>query len=213
MNMKRYGFLFALPLALLVGCGEADELKTTATDTEEVVVAEEAKESAAQEEVETKEETEVQDSELGTNTIYMKNKALDIQETIASLTFTIDKVQTSRLQVAEAYRDSFDGQEEVTVVAVNAIVENTVDDTVSFHPNQATLVTNTGEQVTADMWFSDDVGGEFLGKVKKEGNVLFFVKALPEELTELKLVVDGPFDADYAQLAEDRYEYTIDVTK
>ncbi|WP_455331483.1 hypothetical protein [Exiguobacterium profundum] len=40
MNMKRFGLLVAVPLALLVGCGEADELKTTATDTEEVVEAE-----------------------------------------------------------------------------------------------------------------------------------------------------------------------------
>ena len=208
MKMKRYGLVLALPLALLVGCGEADELKTTATDTEEVVAAETEQQTA-----EPKEEADVQESELGSNQIYMKNKALDVNETIGSIQFAIDKVQTSRLTVAEAYRELFDGKEAVTVVAMNVIVENTIDDTVSFHPNQATLVTNTGEQVTADLWHSDDVGGEFLGKVKKEGNVLFFVAAMPEELTEVRFIVDGPFDANYEQIAEDRYEYKIDVTK
>lgn len=208
MNMKRFGLLVAVPLALLVGCGEADELKTTATDTEEVA---EAEASAADET--TAEETDVQESELGTNKIYMKNKSVTITETMGPIQFAIDKVQTSRLTVAEAYSDSFDGQEEVTVVAMNMIVENTVDETMSFHPNQATLVTNTGEQVEADLFFSDDVGGEFLGKVKKEGNVLFFVKAKPEELTDLKVVIDGPFDENFDKVAEDRYEYTINVTK
>ncbi|MBR2077273.1 MAG: hypothetical protein IKG65_05230 [Exiguobacterium sp.] len=208
MNMKRFGLLVAVPLALLVGCGEADELKTTATDTEEVAEAE----ASAPEEATTENE-DVQESELGTNKIYMKNKALTIAETMGPIQFAIDKVQTSRLRVAEAYRDSFDGQEEVTVVAMNMLAENTVDETMSFHPNQATLVTNTGEQVEADLFFSDDVGGEFLGKVKKEGNVLFFVKAKPEELTDLKVVIDGPFNENFDKVAEDRYEYTINVTK
>lgn len=131
MNMKRYGLILALPLALLAGCGEADELKTTATETEEVVEAEKKEAPAA----ESTEEAEVQESELGSNQIFMKNKALDITETIGSVNFAIDKVQTSRLTVNEAYRDSFDGQEEVTVVAMNVIVENTIDDTISFHPN------------------------------------------------------------------------------
>lgn len=208
MNMKRFGLLVAVPLALLVGCGEADELKTTATDTEDVTEAE-----ASAPEKSTSENEDVQESELGTNKIYMKNKALTITETMGPIQFTIDKVQTSRLRVAEAYRDSFDGQEEVTVVAMNMLAENTVDETMSFHPNQATLVTNTGEQVSSDLWFSDDVGGEFLGMVKKEGNVLFFVKAKPEELTDLKVVIDGPFNENFDKVAEDRYEYTINVTK
>lgn len=208
MKMKRYGLVFALPFALLVGCGEADELKTTSTDTEEVVAAETEEQTA-----EPEEEADVQESELGSNQIYMKNKALDISETIGSIQFAIDKVQTSRLSVEAAYRDMFDGKEAVTVVAMNVSVENTIDDTVNFHPNQATLVTNTGEQVTADLWYSEDVGGEFLGKVRKEGNVLFFVETMPEELTEVRFIVDGPFDANYEQIAEDRYEYKIDVTK
>ncbi|WP_236633347.1 hypothetical protein [Exiguobacterium sp. SH4S7] len=109
MNMKRYGFLFALPLALLVGCGEADELKTTTTETEEVVVAEEPEEAETQ-----TEEAEVQETGLGTNQIHLKNKALDITEVMGSVQFQVDKVQTSRLKVAEEYRDAFDGKKETS---------------------------------------------------------------------------------------------------
>lgn len=210
MNMKRFGFMMAVPFVLLVGCGDGEELKTTVTDSEEVVETDAEPSSVEDSRAE---ETETYESELGVNKIYMKDKELTITETMGSVQFTINQVQTSRLSVAQEYEEMFEGEKEVTVIALNMIAENTVDDTVSFHPNQATLVTNTGEQVTPDLWFSDDVGGEFLGKVKKEGNVLFFVKAQPEELTELKVVVDGPFDENYNQLAEDRYEYKVDVTK
>ncbi|WP_251128820.1 DUF4352 domain-containing protein [Exiguobacterium sp. s152] len=143
----------------------------------------------------------------------MKNRDLGIEETIGPIIFQIDKVQTLRLEVASDYRFFFDDQKEVTIVSFNVIVENTSDETVSFHPNQARLVTNTGEQVDADLVISEDVGGEFLGKVKKEGGVLFHVESMPEELTEVRFVVEGPYDDQFRKIAEERYEYTIDVTK
>lgn len=204
MTSKKWTMLFVLPLALLAACGDVEELKTSPSEPIEVEASSEA----------TPTETEdVQESELGLNTIYMKDKAVDISETMGPVTFKIDKVQTSRLSVNETYRDSFDGAEEVTVVAMNLVVTNTVDETIHFYPNQGTIVTNTGEQVDADLFFSDDVGGDFLGKVKKEGNVLFFVKAKPEELTEIKFVTSGPSNEAYENVADAQYEYTIDVTK
>lgn len=51
---------------------------------------------------------------------------------------------------------------------VDVTAENTSDDTINFHPNQATITTNTGEQIQAEIFISDDVGGEFIGKVKKK---------------------------------------------
>ncbi|WP_251139166.1 hypothetical protein [Exiguobacterium sp. s146] len=71
MNMKRYGLLLALPLTLLVGCGEADELKTTATDTEEVVEAEKTEEPVS----ESTTDAEVQESELGSNQLHEEQGA------------------------------------------------------------------------------------------------------------------------------------------
>ncbi|TCI58320.1 DUF4352 domain-containing protein, partial [Exiguobacterium sp. SH0S2] len=127
-------------------------------------------EAEEQEEAVTTEDAEVYDSEIGTNTIHMKNTELTMNETMGSVKFNVNKVQTSRLNVAEEYLDMFDGKDEVTLVVVNVTAENTVDDTIHFYPDQGTLVTNPGEQIDADLWFSDDVGGDFLGKVKKEGN-------------------------------------------
>jgi hypothetical protein len=60
---------------------------------------------------------------------------------------------------------------------------------------------------------SDDVGGEFLGKVRKEGGVHFQVDSMPAELTEVRFVVEGPYNDQFNTIAEERYEYTINVTK
>ena len=219
----RHG-LFVLPLVFLIGCGETEEAtssesteQTQQTTDEQTTSSSEGSESSKGEDTSEgiggSEEFEVEEDEIGVSQIYMKNRNLGIEEKIGPIIFQIDKVQTLRLQVSSDFRFMFDDKKEVTIVSFNVIVENTSDDTVSFHPNQARLVTNTGEQVDADMIISEDVGGEFLGKVKKEGGVLFHVDSMPAELTEVRFVVEGPYNDQFNKIAEDRYEYTIDVTK
>ncbi|WP_214760036.1 DUF4352 domain-containing protein [Exiguobacterium sp. s129] len=222
--MKVRHWLFTLPLVFLIGCGETDEATSSetteqteqATD-EETTSSSEGSESSKGEDTSEgiggSEEFEVEENELGISQIYMKNRNLGIEEKIGPIIFQIDKVQTLRLQVASDFRFMFDEKKEVTIVSFNVIVENTSDDTVLFHPNQARLVTNTGEQVDADLIISEDVGGEFLGKVKKEGGVLFHVDSMPAELTEVRFVVEGPYNDQFNKIAEERYEYTIDVSK
>ncbi|WP_251131104.1 DUF4352 domain-containing protein [Exiguobacterium sp. s70] len=215
IGLKSYGFILAIPLLVLVGCGDTEPSSTTTepTNQSESVPSTDSQKETTETETVQGEEFEVQEDEIGRSQIYMKNSDLGIEETIGPIIFQIDKVQTLRLEVASDYRFFFDDQKEVTIVSFNVIVENTSDETVSFHPNQARLVTNTGEQVDADIVISEDVGGEFLGKVKKEGGVLFHVESMPEELTEVRFVVEGPYNDQFHKIAEERYEYTIDVTK
>lgn len=63
-----------------------------------------------------------------------------------------------------------------SVVGVKFNIENTTKETFSTFPDQATLVTSTGEQIDADLMQSDDLGGEIYEGVTKEGNVNFFLK-------------------------------------
>lgn len=222
--MKVRHWLFSLPLVFLIGCGETDEATTSETteqtdqSTEEETTSssegsESSEDEATSEGIGGSEEFEVEEDEIGVSQIYMKNRNLGIEEKIGPIIFQIDKVQTLRLQVSSDFRFMFDDKKEVTIVSFNVIVENTSDDTVSFYPNQARLVTNTGEQVDANIIVSEDVGGEFLGKVKKEGGVLFQVDSMPAELTEVRFVVEGPYNDQFNSIAEERYEYTIDVSK
>ena len=49
--------------------------------------------------------------------------------------------------------------------------------------------------------------------MRKEGGVHFQVESMPAELTEVRFVVEGPYNDQFNTIAEDRYEYTIDVSK
>src|SRR5690606_26822698 len=96
----------------------------------------------------------------------------------------------------------FDNKDEVTIVTIAMKVENTSEDTISIYPNQAALTTNTGEQVDADMLLSDDIGGEFFGKVNKEGDVIFQLDAPADEITKVKYIMDGAHDTSYNSLSD-----------
>lgn len=222
--MKVRHWLFTLLLVFLIGCGEANEAtssetteQTEQTTDEETISSSEGSESNKGEDTSEgiggSDEFEVEEDEIGVRQIYMRDSDLSIEEKIGPIIFQINKVQTMRLQVASDFRSVFDDKKEVTLVSFSVVAENTSDDTVTFYPNQARLVTNTGEQIDAAFLLSDDVGGEFLGKVRKEGGVHFQVDSMPAELTEVRFVVEGPYNDQFNTIAEDRYEYTIDVTK
>ncbi|WP_214884568.1 MULTISPECIES: DUF4352 domain-containing protein [unclassified Exiguobacterium] len=222
--MRVRNWLFTLPLVFLIGCGETDEATTSETTEQTEQTTEEestsspkGNESSKDEEMSEgiggSEEFEVEEDEIGVRQIYMRDSDLGIEEKIGPIIFQINKVQTMRLQVASDFRSVFDDKKEVTLVSFSVVAENTSDDTVTFYPDQARLVTNTGEQIDAAFLLSDDVGGEFLGKVRKEGGVHFQVESMPAELTEVRFVVEGPYNNQFNTIAEDRYEYTIDVTK
>lgn len=222
--MKVRHWLFTLPLVFLIGCGETDEAtssetteQTEQTTDEETTSPSEGSESSKGEDTSEgiggSEEFEVEEDEIGVRQIYMRDSDLGIEEKIGPIIFQINKVQTMRLQVASDFRSVFDDKKVVTLVSFSVVAENTSDDTVTFYPDQARLVTNTGEQIDAAFLLSDDVGGEFLGKVRKEGGVHFQVDSMPAELTEVRFVVEGPYNDQFNTIAEDRYEYTIDVSK
>ncbi|MFN3632598.1 hypothetical protein [Exiguobacterium profundum] len=222
--MKIRHWLFSLPLVFLIGCGETDEATTSKTTEQTDQSTEEETTSSSEgsgsskgegtpEGIGGSEEFEVEENDLGISQIYMKDSDLGIEEKIGPIIFQINKVQTMRLQVASDFRSVFDDKKEVTLVSFSVVAENTSDDTVTFYPDQARLVTNTGEQIDAVFLLSDDVGGEFLGKVRKEGGVHFQVESMPAELTEVRFVVEGPYNDQFNTIAEDRYEYTIDVSK
>jgi len=193
---------------LLAACGEE-----SASEPKTEVKADEKKEATTAPEKEVKkeveqEEAEVQKSDAGVKTPYFTNKDLGIAEKLGPINLEINKVQTSRFAVAEDFKESFKNKDEVTMIILNIKAENTSDKTVSVYPDQATITTNTGEQLQAETFISDQVGGEFIGKVKKEGNVMFLADSKPEDITSIKFILDGPHDENLEKLAE---RYTVEI--
>lgn len=209
--MKKLIFSAALVLSLtaLAACGEEETKETTSTEeTATTTETEEVEKEAAEEDVSEPDQEvattdeEVTESELGKMTVHYKNK--EVNQTFESGTVkgSLNKIQVATLEVAPDYKSMFDDQDIVTVVTAEMAVENTVDETVAFYPDQATLVTDTGKQVDADMLLSDSIGGDYLGAVKKEGNVIW-VMPHDEGITNVAIHINGASDAEFNSLSED----------
>lgn len=85
-----------------------------------------------------------------------------------------------------------DGNEITTsAVGVKFKIENTTEGKFVTYPDQATLVTSTGEQVDADMLYSEHIGGEIDKGVIKEGDVIFYLeRGEAEKIEWVKLTWD-----------------------
>ena len=93
---------------------------------------------------------------------------------------------------------------EVTLVSINAEAENTKDEDVNFYIDQAKLITNTKEQVDSNMLFGDHIDGAFLGKVKKNGNLVYILKnTKAEDLKELEFRISDPSNKNFKNIGED----------
>lgn len=63
-----------------------------------------------------------------------------------------------------------------SIVGVKFSIENTTDGTFTTYPDQAVLVTSTGEQINSpNALQSTHLGGEIFGGVKKEGDVIWYL--------------------------------------
>ena len=210
--MKKLIFSAALVLSLtaLAACGDEETKETTSTEettatTETEAVEKETVEEDVSEPVKEEPATtdeEVTESELGKMTVHYKNKELNQAFESGTVKGSLNKIQVATLEVAPDYKSMFDDQDIVTVVTAEMAVENTVDETVTFYPDQAILVTNTGKQVDSDMLLSDSLGGDYLGVVKKEGNVIW-VMPHDEGITNVAIHIHGASDAEYNRMSED----------
>lgn len=202
---KRLIFSAALVLSLgLAACGEEKAKEEPQKEETQTPVSTDKKEDT--EKVDKKEETdgvgETTESELGKMTVLYKDKELNMAVNSGPVNATLDKIQLATMEPSESSKEMFGGQDKVTIVTIEASAENTVDDTTNYYLNQAKLVTDTGQQVDSDIWFSDDVGGEFLGKVKKNGNIIWVLKH-DEAVKKVTLHISGASNNNLDRLGED----------
>lgn len=157
-------FIGALSAMLLAACGgKVDDIKQTEGEKAKVKTSETASTPAKEEE---KKEEKKED-------IWTYYENANWEDNFNGLKSTIQKVVVS--DQAPGYGD--DGKEIITsAVGLKFQIENTTDGKFTTYPDQATLVTSTGEQVEADMLVSDHLGGEIDKGVIKEGNVIFYLK-------------------------------------
>ena len=143
------------------------------------------------------------------------NKKLNLKGEVGGVKYDYKEVQICNVKIetdkAASLFDVEKGDEVVTVVFKTEI-ENTSDKDVSFYIDQAKLITNTKQQVEPNMILSDDVGGDLLGKVKKEGNIIYSLKNIKaEDLKTLELRIDAPVDASTFEALGDNIKLNLSV--
>jgi len=109
---------------------------------------------------------------------------------------TIENVTVADIIPNSDTASLFDDRDRVRAVIMTVKIENTSDQDVSFFPDSSVMTTDTGEQVDADSWMSNDTGGDMLGKVKKEGQIWYVLKDEKADVKKVKFVIDPPYLTD-----------------
>lgn len=94
-------------------------------------------------------------------------------------------------------------------------IENTSDKDFNVYPDQGTLVIE-GQQIDADMWFSDDLGGEILHGVTKEGMVTFSIPKISnvDNVPNIRLIWRANFDTNnYDEESSKDFDVSFDLKK
>ena len=189
--MKKLFYVGALSALLLAACGsEETSNENTNKDVEE----------AAKEEV--NEESNVSETEMGKMTTIYQNEDLNMPIESGSVKSTLNSISYVTFEPNPDNKLAINDGETVTLITIDATVENTTDSNVSFYLDQATLVTDTNQEVKADYSLSDAVGGDFIGAVKKEGIIQWVLKH-DENIKKVTLKIDSAVDEKLNGLSED----------
>lgn len=88
------------------------------------------------------------------------------------------KLQVEKVVVTDKAPEEADtSKKDASAVGVRFKMENTTKDKFTIYPDQASLVTSTGEQIDApSMLATDHLGGEIDLGVIKEGNIIWYLQ-------------------------------------
>ena len=65
------------------------------------------------------------------------------------------------------------------------------------------ILTNTKEQVSSEVFLSDSVGGDYIGKVKKSGTIFFILKnSSADDINTITYHVDAPCDENFESVGD-----------
>lgn len=209
--MKKKLAIITLLLILsltLFACGKKDEPQK---ETKEAQTQENTESSETKEETETPQEAPAEENTSNSEWVEENGakrrtvKDIDFNQTFITDPFniTIERVQAIDIMTNDEMKSMFDGKDEVTSIAMNVSVENTSDDELNFYPDQSKLTTDTKEQIDAETFLSDSVGGEFKGQIIKKGTIIFIADSKAEDINKLTLFIDGPSNQDFDRVGED----------
>jgi len=192
--------LIAVMSLSFTACGGGNTNSSSKADTKAETEATTAAAEAAAEAT-NENEPKVEKSDGITKEIYYTNKELDIKGTTGTINYTIDQIQVSNVTFDNddiASAAEMKKGDKGALVAIHMTVENTSDDTTYFYADQANMVTDTKEKTTPNVWFSDSMDGEYNGKIKNEGTLMYFFKnSDAKDIKSVKYTADAPSNENF----------------
>lgn len=207
--MKKTSFLVLTSLLAfsLAACGSNEAM-------DELEENKKTSESVASENIETTEEESTEDvdasseesNEEPSDKIWTYYDGAKQTEKWEDLSFDINRVATTN--DFPTYDD--DSNDVIkSAVAIDFLIKNNSKDKMySTYPDQAVLITNTGEQIEmTEMWESDSIGGEIHEGVEKEGTVVWVLeKTKVEDLKWVKLTWNSSYEDPDGNYDLDKYK-------
>ncbi|WLR41656.1 hypothetical protein LC087_12345 [Bacillus carboniphilus] len=126
------------------------------------------------------------------------------------------KMEIQKIFVTNEAPSDDDPDALTSAVGMKFKLENTTDGKFTTFPDQAVLVTSTGEQIEMTaFWGTDDVGGEIDKGVIKEGNVIWNLqRGEADKIEWVKINFDaqtGDYDTPYDEIEQNDYEIELQL--
>lgn len=217
MKKLMYGILCS-SILLLTACGGNEDSSSTSSNEEETV-----QETTQTETVETtddkneeKADENVEENDQIKVVYTYKNKELGIVGETGPIKYEIPAVQLSEItpkteEAANLFETTVG--EKVYAITIDMNGENTSEEDISFYLGQATIITNTKEQLDPDMFLSEHIEGDYLGQVRHEGHNVYILKnSTVEDLKTIEVRVDAPINSNFDTVGQD-IKHVIEVNK
>ncbi|MDN3037220.1 DUF4352 domain-containing protein [Enterococcus faecium] len=209
MKKRVFSFLL-LCIVTLSGCGSTDNTSTTSGTA--TVQNDSTSESSSVVESSLDETTETSIVESESPSVNRAEYSADFSEDWKGLVTKINKVVIAELTDDELEKQ---GLENKYAVQVYFSIDNTSDTDFNIYPDQSTLVIE-GQQIEAEMFLSDSIGGEILSGVSKEGIVTFSVPKIEDvsNVANIRLKWEADYDTDnYDEESYKEFDVTFDLRK
>ncbi|AZV45169.1 hypothetical protein BAOM_4590 [Peribacillus asahii] len=202
--MRKVIYSAALVALLLAGCGneEKTEAQPEAKPKVEETVAKEAKPVDDEEALKAATETVEEDH-------FIKYRGAEWQGEYdnGGLTFKIHGVSVTN-DIGKAYNVQANPGHKAVQIWFE-LENTTADKKYEVYPDQATLVTSTGEQVKPDPFLTNHkIAGEVYEGVTKEGDIIFALENTEDvaDIESVKLVFNA-----YSENGENAKEFEVDL--
>ncbi|MCE7794791.1 DUF4352 domain-containing protein [Salipaludibacillus sp. CUR1] len=144
------------------------------------------------------------ETESGTYTLHAREDNVENMET-GPIHLEVDQVTTASGEPDDEVQEATD-QDHLNYVQVDLKVENNGDEEILFYSGQATLTTNTGEQLEPDLWLSDHIEGDMEAGTSNSGSFFYILEnSDAEEIESIQLSWNAPLDVeeDWEEEGED----------